>query len=143
MKNLKTYTLRTILVLSAVLVAGTACADPILIANSSVAEDALSASQVQKIFLGKTAQWDDGTRVTISMLKGGDVSTAFLKGYVKKSPKQFATFWKKAVFSGTGEMPAAFDTEADLVVFVSKTPGAVGYIDSATAHDEVKVIAIN
>ncbi len=40
-------------------------------------------------------------------------------------------------------MPAAFDTEADLVVFVSKTPGAIGFIDEATAHGEVKAISIN
>jgi len=137
-KNLTTLSL----VLVAIMVAGNVIAAPILIANNSVAETELSAGDVQKIFLGKTANWGDGSRVVLTMLKGGDVSAEFLKKRVKKSQKQFGTFWKKAVFSGTGEMPAAFDTEADLVMFISRTPGAVGYVDESTAHDEVKVISI-
>jgi ABC-type phosphate transport system substrate-binding protein len=39
-------------------------------------------------------------------------------------------------------MPAAFDTEADVVTHVSRTPGAIGYIDDGTPHDEVKVISV-
>lgn len=132
-----------ILALALILMAGAASAAPILVAHPGVSADALDKGAVQKIFLGKTSTWDDGTRVVLSMLKGGDVSDAFLKANVKKSPKQFSTFWKKAVFSGTGEMPATFATEAELVAFVAETPGAVGYIDDATAHDGVKVIAIN
>lgn len=137
-KKLVTWTLAAALLA----VAGTAGAAPVLIAHPGVTADALEAGQVQNIFLGKTAQWDDGTRVTLAMLKGGDVSDAFLKANVKKSQRQFETFWKKAVFSGTGEMPAAFDTEAELVAFVAATPGAVGYIDSATPHDSVKEVAV-
>ncbi len=124
------------------LLAGIAGAAPIVIANPGVPEDSLEARAVQDIFLGKSGTWSDGSRITLTMLKGGDLSDAFLKEHVKKSHKQFATFWKKAVFSGTGEMPAAFDTEADLVMHVSKTPGAIGYIDDATPHDDVKVLAI-
>jgi hypothetical protein len=39
-------------------------------------------------------------------------------------------------------MPAAFATEAELVAFVAATPGAVGYIDSATPHEGVKEVAV-
>ena len=124
------------------MLAGLAGAAPIVIANPGVPEDALAARAVQDIFLGKSGTWSDGSRVSLTMLKGGDLSDAFLKANVKKSHKQFATFWKKAVFSGTGEMPAAFDTEAELVAHVASTPGAVGYIDDATPHDGVKVLAI-
>ncbi len=132
-----------VLVVVTLVLAGSAVAGSILVANHDVADDTLTAGQVKNIFLGKSAQWSDGTRVVLSMLKSGDVSKQFLKTYVKKSQKQFTTFWKKAVFSGTGEMPASFETEADLVMYVAKTPGAVGYIDEATPHDGVKVIPIN
>jgi len=134
---------RLAVTLACVMCVGQAVAAPILIANNSVAESALSAGDVQKIFLGKTANWGDGSRVMLSMLKDGPVSDEFLKTWVKKSQKQFGTFWKKAVFSGTGEMPAAFDSEAELVKFVAGTPGAVGYVDEATPHADVKVITID
>lgn len=144
MKNMNISLLvRSILVCALLLGAGTALAGPILIAHKDVSVDAVTAGDLNKMLLGKSANWPDGSRVVLSMLKDGPIADEFLKTYAKKSPKQFGTFWKKAVFSGTGEMPAAFDTEADLVVFVSRTPGAIGFIDEATAHDEVKVIGIN
>lgn len=142
MKTLKTFTTGLILVAGLLAVAGPAAAGPILVANSGVAADQVAPPQVQKIFLGKTAQWEDGTRIVLAVLKSGPVTDAFMKNYVKKSPKQFSTFWKKAVFSGTGEMPAMFDTEAELVAFVAKTPGAVGFVDDASPHDGVKVLAV-
>jgi len=143
-KNLNIRLLvRTVLACALVLWAGTALAAPILIAHKDVSVDAVSAGDLNKILLGKSANWPDGSRVVISMLKGGPIADEFLKTYAKKSPKQFGTFWKKAVFSGTGDMPAAFDTEADLIVFVSRTPGAMGFIDEATAHEDVKAISIN
>lgn len=130
------------LVCGCLLATGTAVAGPILIAHPGVPDDALSAGDVQKVFLGKTANWSDGSSVKLCTLDGGPTADAFLKGVVKKSPKQFSTFWRKAVFSGTGEMPAQFDTEAELAAFVAGTPGAVGFVDEATDHDGVKVIAI-
>lgn len=130
------------LVCGILLTVTTATAGPILIAHPGVPASALSAGDVQKVFLGKTANWSDGSSVRLGTLDGGPTADAFLKDVVKKSPKQFSTFWKKAVFSGTGEMPAEFGTEAEFVAWVAATPGAVGYIDAATAHDGVKVIAI-
>ncbi len=130
------------LVCAAVLGAGSALAGPILIGHPGIPDNALSQGEVQKVFLGKTGNWSDGSRVVLSMLGKGDLSDGFFKTYVKKSSKQFTTFWKKAVFSGTGEMPTEFATEAELVAYVASTPGAVGYVDEATAHDGVQVIAI-
>lgn len=137
------YKLQLILAVALILMTGTAMAAPILIAHPGSADAAFDAGTVQKIFLGKSSTWSDGTRFSLTILKGGDVSDAFLKANVKKSQKQFSTFWKKAVFSGTGEMPAAFATEAEVVMHVSQTPGAIGYIDDGTPHDGVKVITIN
>ena len=142
MKSMKTKMSSVVLAVVLMAIAASAFSAPIMIANNDVPEDALTAGQMKDFFLGKSAQWSNGSRVVLSMLKGGDVSKEFLKSTVKKSQKQYSTFWKKAVFSGTGEMPAAFDTEADIVMYVSKTPGAIGYIDDATPHDDVKVISL-
>ncbi len=142
MKKLKIPAPGLILIMATMFLAGTTLAGPIMIANNGVPSDTVAPAQVQKIFLGKSAQWNDGARIILATLKGGDTANAFLKTFVKKSPKQFSNFWKKAVFSGTGEMPASFKTEAELVTFVAGNPGAVGFIDEATAHESVKVIAI-
>lgn len=140
--NNKTIRTQLLLAVVSILMASNAFGAPIMVANSSVPVDQLAQGEVQKVFLGKTANWSDGSRILLSMLKGGDISGSFLKANVKKSPKQFSTFWKKAVFSGTGEMPSVFKTEADLVKFVAANPGSVGYIDEGTPHEGLKVITI-
>ena len=94
-----------VLVCAAVLWAGSALAGPVLIGHPGIPVDSLPQGDVQKVFLGKTGTWSDGSRVVLGMLGKGDLSDGFFKTYVKKSTKQFTTFWKKAVFSGTGEMP--------------------------------------
>ncbi len=50
--------------------------------------------------------------------------------------------WKKVVFTGAGTPPKILKTEADLIEFVAETAGAIGYIDAATPHEGVNVIAL-
>ena len=46
------------------------------------------------------------------------------------------------VFTGKGSLPRLFESEEELVQFVRNTPGAIGFIQSATPHDGVKTIAM-
>ena len=115
----------------------------IVIANNSVPVDALSKEKLKNIYLGKKSQWDNGNKIVVVMLKKGPVHENFIKNMVKKSAAQFSSFWKKLIFTGKGKPPKAFATEAELVKYVSETADAIGYIDEATAHENVKVIAVN
>ncbi len=136
----------SLLCLGLILVAAgavTAAAEPVVIAHSSVPGDAVDASTLQGIYLGKTSTWSDGSPVAPATIKGGDVTDAFLKSYVKKSSSQFASFWKKAVFTGTGTPPKEFGSDAEMVAWVAATPGAVGYVSAGAATDGCKVFAVN
>jgi ABC-type phosphate transport system substrate-binding protein len=59
------------------------------------------------------------------------------------TPQQFTNHWRKIVFSGTGKEPRTFDSESELVAFVARTPGAIGYVDSSTPHARVKTLEVN
>lgn len=124
------------------LTATTALAGVQVVANSSVTDDGLAAKECQKVFLGKQTKWSDGTTIKLGILSGGAAADEFFKNYVKKSPMQFATFWKKAVFSGTGTAPKEFSSAADMVAWVAATPGAVGFVEDGAATDGCKVLAI-
>ena len=128
---------------AAVLGAAAAQAGVVVVANPSVPGDAVSAGDLQSIFLGKTSSWSDGTAVKPAVLAGGPAAAEFLKSYVKKSPSQFSTFWKKAVFSGTGTPPDEFASDAELVKFVAATPGAVGFVADGSPTDGAKVLTVN
>ena len=117
-----------------------------LVANAKVGVDSLSKGEVRKIFMGKQTVWPGVGKnpVVFVTLKDGASHKAFLKGYLGKTPKQYASYWKKLVFTGKGKAPRSFKTEKDLLVYVTKTVGAVGYIGSKTASaaKNIKIISV-
>ena len=114
-------------------------AGPVIIVNNSVS-DSVDASTAQKIYLGKKSKWDNGASITAVTLSGGGVHDAFLDQYIKKTSAQFDTYWKQMIFSGKGVPPKSFASEKELIDFVSQTAGAIGYVDSTTPMENVKVI---
>jgi len=131
------YTLIGFMALSAA-----AVAEPIVIVNENVAIQELSRADAAKVFLGKKKTWDNGDPIVAGTLEAGTVHDAFIQQVVKKSNAQFATYWKKLVFTGRGQAPKSFASEADLAAFVARTPGAIGYIDAATPHPGAKGVPL-
>jgi hypothetical protein len=121
---------------------GLAWSEMIVIANKDVAESELGRMTLQAIFLGKKTQWEGGDTIVPVNLKGGPTDQEFLKVIVRRTPAQYRTFWKRAIFTGTGMPPKSFATEEEVVGFVRSSRGAVGYIDSSTPHEGVKVLSI-
>lgn len=121
---------------------GTAAAEVVMIAHPSVPVDIVDAGMIRQIYMGQTTLWNDELAIAPVVIKAGPVRNEFLKTYIKKSSAQFSTFWKKAVFSGTGTPPAEQNTESKLIAYVAATPGAIGFIDHDTAAEGVKVLSI-
>jgi len=117
-----------------------AIAGELVIVNSSVSVTALDPDALKNIYLGNKSQWSDGTRIIPVMLERGPAHESFIKNVVKKSLAQFSSYWQQAIFTGKGQPPQSFASEAELVSYVAKTKGAIGYIGPSTAHEGVKVI---
>lgn len=108
----------------------------VVIAHPEVKDSVLTENDVKSIMLGKKTKWSDKTAVHFVTLKEGAIHKAFLKLYVRKTESQFKMYWKKQVFSGKGKSPKAFKTEKEMVAYVAKTKGALGYISKKTADAE-------
>jgi ABC-type phosphate transport system substrate-binding protein len=118
-------------------------AEVTIIANSSVPESSIDAGTIEKIFLGKKSSWSDGSKIVPVMLASGPTREAFLSNLVKKNDGDFKSFWMQNVFAGKGTPPQTFDSEADLVNFVSSTSGAIGFVAPGTATGSAKTLAVN
>ncbi len=122
---------------------GTVLADQIVIVNNNVSVGSLDGNTLKKIYLGKKTKWDNGDKIVPVTLKEGPVHDNFLNNIIKKNNSQFLTYWKKMIFTGKGVPPRSVPSDTDVVNFVSSTPGGIGYIDSQTPHDAVKVVTVN
>ncbi len=113
-----------------------------VIANKANSTDSFSARDLKQIFLGKKTTWPDSKKIVVGVLKKGPVHKKFLKEIVKKNVKQFSTFWVKATFTGTGDPPKSFSTDAELKDFVKANPTAIGYIPQSLMDDTIKKIEV-
>jgi ABC-type phosphate transport system substrate-binding protein len=121
---------------------GASGADIKVIANSSVGAASVSAEELKGVFLATKSSLSDGSHVEPVLLKGGAVHEAFLKDYVGKSDSALETYYRSLVFTGKGSMPKAFATDAEVVAYVEKTKGAIGYVASATNTSTAKVLEV-
>ncbi len=126
---------------SALAFATPAVAEETVIVNGASAVAGLSEDDLKDYYLGKKANWPDGSKVVVVVLKDGP-SHEKLMGKLGKSSSQFTTGWKKLVFTGKGAMPEQVGSEDDLVAFIAKTPGAIGYADAGKVKDGVKAVPV-
>ena len=116
-------------------------ADVQIIANASVAAGELSAADVKEIFLGAKTSVAGGDVAPV-LARGGAAHDAFLAAYVGKSDQGLRNHFKALVFTGKGSMPKSFDSDAEIVKYVSSTRGAIGYVSGSVDPGAAKKIAV-
>lgn len=115
----------------------------VVVANKDVSASSLSIDEVKNIFLSKKTQWRDGSKIEFVALKSGAAQDDFLRSYLQKTRSQYDKYFRTLVFTGKGKAPRTFSTEAEVVSYVSSTPGAIGYVSSETNTRSAKVITVN
>jgi len=140
MKNL---ILSSIVSFAMSILAASAGAQVIVIANASVKASGVSKDDLKDVFTGNATTLKDGSKVVPVLLKGGPANEEFLKAYVGKADTAYRAGWRSLVFSGQASMPKSLDDDAAAVAFVAHTPGTIGYIDKATPHEGVKVLEVH
>lgn len=130
-------------VLLGLVVAATAAPSAVkLIANESVAASSVSVTEVQDVYLQTAPNLGGGGRVVPVLEKAGPAHEAFLREFVKKSDVALLTYYRSLVFTGKGIMPKMLDSEDEVVAYVAKTKGAVGYVSAATPAPGTKTIQV-
>ena len=102
----------------------------------------ISSDDLRAIFSGAKSRLADGSHAVPVTLKGGPAHEVFLQKDLRETPEEFRNHWRKAVFTGQGAMPRAFDSEAALLQYVETTPGALGYVSTVAPEARVKVLLV-
>lgn len=118
--------------------------DIILITHVDTPVDKLNTADIKRLFEGKIRMWKNGDLVVLVQLKDDIIQESFLKKYIRKSPSQFQNYWKNKMFQGeTHNFPRRFHNKTQLINFIKKTKGAIGYIPSETIPEGVKIIKVD
>lgn len=98
----------------------------------------IDLTTVQRIFMGKTIEVD-GVRPA----NGAPSLVArqrFLSQYLQTDEDQYVAYWTVRRYVGKGTPPHEVKQTAEMIEFVSKTPGAIGYIDEADVLPGMNVV---
>jgi len=113
-----------------------------IIANPSVKANTISVDELKSVFLEEKTSLKDGSHAEPVLEKGGATHEAFVKDYLGKTDAALQTYYRSMVFSGQGSMPKAVGTDAEVVAYVAKTKGAIGYVANGTAAEGVKTLEV-
>jgi TonB family protein len=127
------------------IVLGSACAvagEVKLIANSSVKADTISTAELKKVFLEERISLSDGTHVEPVLEKDGPVHEAFLRECLGGTDEDLQNYYRALVFSGRGSMPKELGSDEEVVAYVAKTRGAIGYVGVRSDASGVKTLVV-
>jgi hypothetical protein len=112
-----------------------------IVANPGLAANSISAADLKNVFL-MTKSAVNGESVQPVLQKNGSAHEAFIKGTVGKSDSALQAYYRSLLFSGQGSMPKSFSSDAEVVAYVAKTKGAIGYVSASAAPKGVKTIEV-
>ncbi|MBN1627161.1 MAG: substrate-binding domain-containing protein [Deltaproteobacteria bacterium] len=116
--------------------------DIVIIGNQSVAESKLSKQDVKNIYLGRKTFWSGKKKIVFVTLGNADLSVKFLAEYINMIPSRYADYWLNKVYTGQGSPPRSFASDKEMIDFVARTEGAIGYVSSGKGLDNVKIFAV-
>jgi ABC-type phosphate transport system substrate-binding protein len=123
------------------LTSGAAMADVVVVVSAKSPVAALSKTQVQDIFLGKTIRFPDGApAVVIDQAEGSAIRDEFYNKVAGKSAAQIKAYWSKIIFTGRGQPPPSVPNSIEVLKRISANPAAIGYIDRDLINDSVRVV---
>jgi len=140
MKQFKLFFVAAVVGICAAITAS--AADIKVIANPSVGASSVSADELKGVFLATKTSLSDGSHVEPVLEKDGPAHEAFLKQFIGKTDTALETYYRSLVFTGKASMPKTLAADAEVVAYVAKTKGAIGYVSAAASTAGVKTLEV-
>ncbi len=113
-----------------------------VITAPGVADHRLTSESVSLIFRRKQNYWSDGTRIQpVNLPPTHPLRRAFSQSILGHSPEAMEDYWREMYFHGVLP-PYVLASEEAVILFVTSTPGAIGYVSTCLPDHRVDVALI-
>jgi ABC-type phosphate transport system substrate-binding protein len=114
-----------------------------LVVHPSNAQRSAERAFLADAFLKKTTRWEGGEAIRpVDLRPAAAPRRVFTERVLKRSVGAVRSYWQQRIFSGRDVPPPELETDDDVMAFVAKHPGAVGYVSGASKLKDVKELAI-
>ena len=114
-----------------------------VVVNEANSVSSLSRQEISDLFLKKTSRWEQlGLVMPVDQPEGAAVRETLNREIHHKSLSAVRAYWQQRIFSGRDVPPPEKEGDAEVLSFVRKNPGAIGYISSTASAAGVKVVEV-
>jgi len=114
----------------------------VVVANKAVSATHISREELRLIFQTKKNTWPDGTPAKPFNLPDSDSTRqGFDAAVLGLDPDRAARYWIDRKIRGGERPPQTAPSAAVVIKVISKTAGALGYVEAAAADGSVKIVA--
>jgi ABC-type phosphate transport system substrate-binding protein len=114
-----------------------------VIVNPSNPTVTLDRSFLEDAFLKKISHWpSDQVIRPVDLESGSRTRRAFSEYVLRRAVDAVKGYWQQRIFSGRDVPPPELDTDDDVIKYVLKYEGAVGYVSGTAGLNGTKVVTV-
>jgi ABC-type phosphate transport system substrate-binding protein len=115
----------------------------VVVVNPSNGATGLDRKFVEDAFLKKITVWPDGDVIRpADLVPESPVRRAFTHDVLNRSVEAVKGYWQQRIFSGRDVPPPEFERDEEVVKFVLKHQGGIGYVSGLADVDGCRVVAV-
>ncbi len=94
-------------------------------------------------FLKKTTRWSHDEAIhPVDQRSDSAARNRFSEEVLRRSVDAVKNYWQQIIFSGRDLPPPELDSDEDVIKYVLKHPGALGYVSSGANLNGAKVVTV-
>ncbi|MET0410262.1 MAG: hypothetical protein ABW217_03150 [Polyangiaceae bacterium] len=94
-------------------------------------------------FLKKITRWPHGELIRpVDQAQESDVRRRFTDDVLKRSVAAVRSYWQQLIFAGRDVPPPEVGNDEQVIEYVQKHSGSVGYVSAAAKLSRVKVVGV-
>jgi ABC-type phosphate transport system substrate-binding protein len=115
----------------------------VIIVNSANPSSNAERRFLADAFLKKVTRWPNGEVIKpVDLGASSSVRRAFSDEVVGRNVEAVKSYWQQVIFSGHDVPPPELDSDDDVVRYVLKHPGAVGYVSPNANLAGAKILSV-
>lgn len=115
----------------------------VIVTHKTLQTSELKKRTLREIFTLQMPRWPDGTVTKVVVLDHRSrPHQVFTREFLNVMSYQLYRHWERVIFSGRASPPIIVDDFPALAETVAATPGAIGYLNTASLDESLKTLEI-
>lgn len=115
--------------------------DLVVVVNAGSGVERMSREEVINLFMGRTRKLPTGlTALRVDQTGSSPDRAHFYRALVGKELSEINAYWARLLFSGQASPPRQLNNEGEVLEFLRRHRGAIGYVDRRHVDRRLRVV---